>query len=177
MRKHLLIALFISLIAACPVSIGLTSGAEDISGAWNFSVDLDSGGHGEPTFVFKQEADKSVAQEKKPRPDGSTPQKPGRVELKVPRDGAFKVLRPKFAFGKVVKGAPYSATAITEHLQTLSDGNQIIRKNESKLYRDSEGRTRKEQTLDTIGKWTAGGEVEQLTCIDDPVAKVRYSLD
>jgi hypothetical protein len=58
MRKFLLIALFISLIAALPTSIGLTSGAEDISGAWNFSVDLDGGGHGEPTFVFKQEADK-----------------------------------------------------------------------------------------------------------------------
>ena len=58
MWKYLLIALFISLIAALPTSIGLTSGAEDISGTWNFSVDLDGGGHGEPTFVFKQEADK-----------------------------------------------------------------------------------------------------------------------
>jgi hypothetical protein len=58
MKKHLLIPLFISLIAALPSLTGLTSGAEDISGTWNFSVDLDSGGHGEPTFVFKQEADK-----------------------------------------------------------------------------------------------------------------------
>jgi hypothetical protein len=58
MRNRLLIVLFICLIAAFPTSIGLTSGAEDISGTWNFSVDLDGGGHGEPTFVFKQEADK-----------------------------------------------------------------------------------------------------------------------
>lgn len=58
MRKHLLLALFISLIAALPTSTGLTSGAADISGTWNFSVDLDSGGHGDPTFVFKQEAEK-----------------------------------------------------------------------------------------------------------------------
>jgi hypothetical protein len=105
----------------------------------------------------------SVAQEKKPLPD--------KAEV------IFKVIGPKFAFGKVVKGAPYSATAITEHVQTLSDGNQIIRKNESKLYRDSEGRTRTEQTLETIGKWTSGGEAQQNIFINDPVAGVSYSLD
>jgi hypothetical protein len=98
-------------------------------------------------------------------------------EAKAPPDGAFKVLAPKIAIGKVVKGAPYSATAITEHVQTLSDGNLIIRKNESKLYRDSEGRTRIEQTLETIGKWTAGGEAQQHIFITDPVAGVSYSLD
>jgi hypothetical protein len=112
----------------------------------------------------------SVAQEKKPRPD----------EAKVPPDGTFKILPaivPKFALGKVVRGAPYSATATTETIQTLSDGNQIIRKNESKLYRDSEGRTRTEQTLETIGKWTAGGEAQQNIFINDPVTGVSYSLD
>jgi hypothetical protein len=84
---------------------------------------------------------------------------------------------PNFAFGKVVKGAPYSATATTETIQTLSDGNQIIRKNESKLFRDSEGRTRMEQTLETIGKWAAGGEAQQNIFINDPVAGVSYNLD
>ena len=110
----------------------------------------------------------SAAQEKKDRLS---------AEIVWRDDTTFRVKGRKSDFGKVVKGAPYSATAVTEHIQTLSDGNQIIRKNESKLYRDSEGRTRKEQTLDTIGKWTAGGEVKQLTYIDDPVANFRYSLD
>jgi len=111
-----------------------------------------------------------VAQEKKPRPD----------EAKVPPDGTFKILAPmlpKIAIGKVVKGAPYSATAITEMIQTLSDGNQIIRKNEQKLYRDSEGRTRIEQALETIGKWTSSGEPELHIFINDPVAGVSYNLD
>lgn len=108
----------------------------------------------------------AVAQEKKPHPD----------EAKVPIT-LFKVLGPKLAIGKMVKGAPYSATAITETIQTLSDGNQIIRKNESKLYRDSEGRTRTEQTLETIGKWTTGGEAQQNIFIYDPVAGASYSLD
>jgi hypothetical protein len=107
----------------------------------------------------------SVAQEKKPGPE------------KVRAEVVFKVIGPKFAMGKVVKGAPYSATATTESIQTLSDGNQIIRKNQSKLYRDSEGRTRTEQTLETIGKWTADGEAPQSISIYDPVAGVSYSLD
>lgn len=92
-------------------------------------------------------------------------------------DGTFKVLASKFAAGKVVKGAPYSATATTEHIQMLSDGNQIVRKNESTLYRDSEGRTRVDQTLETIGKWTADGKAQQSIFINDPVAGVYYSLD
>ncbi|HEU0176898.1 MAG TPA: hypothetical protein VFV58_21735 [Blastocatellia bacterium] len=112
----------------------------------------------------------SVAQEKKPRPEVT-------YDLTVPVDGAFKVLGRKFANGRVVKGAPYSATATTESIQTLSDGNQIIRKNQSKLYRDSEGRTRTEQTLETIGKWTSGGEAQQGIFINDPVAGHSYSLD
>src|SRR5215468_9116171 len=58
MRKHLLLALFIGLIAAVSASTGHTSGAADISGTWNFSVDLDSGGHGDPTFGCKQEGEK-----------------------------------------------------------------------------------------------------------------------
>jgi hypothetical protein len=30
-------------------------GEVDLTGTWVFSVDLDTGGHGDPTFVFKQE--------------------------------------------------------------------------------------------------------------------------
>src|SRR5215471_1194266 len=58
MRKQLSLAFFIGLIAALPVFTGYTSGAADISGTWIFSVDLDGGGHGDPTFVFKQEGEK-----------------------------------------------------------------------------------------------------------------------
>jgi hypothetical protein len=32
--------------------------AADISGKWVFSVDLEDGGHGDPTFVFKQQSAK-----------------------------------------------------------------------------------------------------------------------
>jgi hypothetical protein len=45
----------------------------------------------------------------------------------------------------VVKAAPYSATAVNETRQTLADGNRIVRSSSTKLYRDSQGRTRQEQ--------------------------------
>lgn len=38
--------------------LSLPATAADISGKWSFSVDLDNGGHGDPTFVFEQTNDK-----------------------------------------------------------------------------------------------------------------------
>jgi hypothetical protein len=99
------------------------------------------------------------------------------LKEKLQAEALYKIVADKGVAGRVVKGAPYSATATTETLQTLSDGNQIIRKNESKLYRDSEGRTRTEQSLKTIGKWTAEGDGGSLIFINDPPAGVGYSLN
>lgn len=90
----------------------------------------------------------------------------------------FVFLNSEISFdSKVVKGAPYSAEATTETIQTLSDGNRIIRKNSATIYRDSEGRTRREQTLGAIGHWTAAGDPQKTIFINDPVARVNYSLD
>lgn len=92
-------------------------------------------------------------------------------------DGAIKLLQPQFAFGSIVKGAPYSATAVTETTQTLGDGNQIIQKTEVVTYRDGEGRTRHEQSLRSIGGWVSEGEPLWIIFINDPVAGVSYTLD
>src|SRR5207248_1754254 len=46
--------------------------------------------------------------------------------------------------GKVVTGVPFSATATTERTQTLADGTVIRRTTSSALYRDSQGRSRRE---------------------------------
>ena len=44
------------LIGGVAVAAAMTpASAVDISGTWVFSVDLDTGGHGDPTFVFKQD--------------------------------------------------------------------------------------------------------------------------
>lgn len=79
--------------------------------------------------------------------------------------------------GKLVKGAPYSAEAVTESVQTLADGNRIVNKFTSQVYRDSEGRTRRDQTLKGLGGVGTGEEPLQMIFINDPVAGVTYSLD
>ena len=79
--------------------------------------------------------------------------------------------------GKLVKGAPYSAQAVTESTQVLSDGNRIVNKSVASVYRDSEGRTRREQTIKAIGAMARGGEPAQTVFIHDPVAGTSYSLD
>lgn len=96
----------------------------------------------------------------------------------LPPPGADFVFVASESFGgKVVKGAPYSAEAVTESIQTLSDGNRIVNRINSAVYRDSEGRTRREQTLKGLGGVGAGDEPLQTIFINDPVARVTYSLD
>ncbi len=80
--------------------------------------------------------------------------------------------------GETVKGSPFSAEAITEFTQTLADGNVIRQKQSGNMYRDSEGRTRREQTLGPIGSALPAPEpAVKLTFISDPVAGVSYVLD
>jgi TonB family protein len=78
---------------------------------------------------------------------------------------------------KVVKGAPYSAEAITESVQMLADGNRITRTSKASLYRDGEGRTRRDQTLNHIGPWATSDEPAQSIFINDPVAGANYVLN
>jgi hypothetical protein len=104
------------------------------------------------------------------------PQGPG-APLPPQPDGNFLFIASESFEGKVVKGAPYSAEAVTEHIQTLSDGNRIVNKFTSTVYRDGEGRTRREQTLKGLGALGNGQEPLQTIFINDPVAGVTYSLD
>ena len=79
--------------------------------------------------------------------------------------------------GKVVKGAPFSAVAISETTQTLLDGNHITRKTQTTLYRDSQGRMRREVTLPAIGPLAASGQPHSFIEISDPVAGTAYVLE
>ncbi|MBM3802589.1 MAG: hypothetical protein FJW26_09820 [Acidimicrobiia bacterium] len=92
--------------------------------------------------------------------------------------GTFGWVASEMSFGgKSIRGAPYAAEAITETTQTLSDGNRIQRKSNASVYRDSEGRTRREQALGAIGPWAASGQPHQTIFIDDSVAGIHYILD
>jgi hypothetical protein len=82
-------------------------------------------------------------------------------------------------FEKAVKGAPYSAETVIESSQTLADGNHINQKTTGRVYRDSEGRTRREEdrTTRTVGPNTSPSTVKTNISIVDPVAGYSYSLD
>jgi hypothetical protein len=91
--------------------------------------------------------------------------------------GTIDVIRSEGGMvGPVVEGKPYSARSITESTQTLADGNRITQRNEATIYRDSKGRTRREQTLGGVGPWKTGDPVTVIT-INDPVAGTSYVLD
>src|SRR5579862_8128728 len=65
--------------------------------------------------------------------------------------------------GNTVKGAPYSGVEITEHTQVLGDGTRIHTESQTTVYRDSEGRVRRE-TPNEITIW-------------DPVENTSYRLN
>jgi TonB family protein len=110
-------------------------------------------------------------------PGGEMPMHGG-VVMGAPGEYSFTFVSSEMAFdSRVVKGAPFSADAVTESTQTLGDGNRISRKTSARLYRDSEGRTRREQTLNGIGAWASAADAPQTVFINDPVSGVNYVLN
>lgn len=77
---------------------------------------------------------------------------------------------------QVVKGKPYSADTSTETVQTLADGNRIAHRTVSKFYRDSEGRTRREETFGNVDpEHPSPHEVKVF--VDDPASGTAFVLD
>jgi len=79
--------------------------------------------------------------------------------------------------GPPVQGAPYSAEAVSTMTQTLPDGNRIERESRSRIWRDSQGRTRREQTLASIGPWASPQEPQTIIFINDPTTGEHYVID
>jgi hypothetical protein len=79
-----------------------------------------------------------------------------------------------------IKGAPYSADVVVSTNQALADGNHISRSETSHVYRDGEGRTRREQsgTMTTVTRTEPIVSTRSLVIsIVDPVGGYSYSLD
>jgi hypothetical protein len=79
--------------------------------------------------------------------------------------------------GEVVKASPFSAQTSVETTQTLADGNVISRKVTGAVYRDSQGRTRREESLPAIGPFAVSGNAPHAAFINDPVAGAHYVLE
>jgi hypothetical protein len=69
---------------------------------------------------------------------------------------------------KTVTGIPYSAELVSENIQTLPDGNRIVQRTTGRVYRDSEGRVRREEDR------ASGGPSISIT---DVVARTSFSLN
>lgn len=85
---------------------------------------------------------------------------------------------------KIVKGAPFSAEGISESVKVLSDGNKITNSTTTKMYRDSEGRFRREGSSSQdvggaaalYGSLASSYSFENPISIFDPVEGIRYLL-
>lgn len=88
------------------------------------------------------------------------------VELALD-DASVDFAQAELGSERVVKGAPYCADAVHETIQTLADGNRIVRQQQTRLCRDGEGRTRQEVERDG----------RKRVWLRDPVAKQAWLLD
>jgi len=89
------------------------------------------------------------------------------------------MVRAEFGLSnKVVSGAPYSAQAVTQFTQTLANGDHIQRTTTASVARDSQGRTRTDRSIGTVGALASSGRGEdRAIVIHDPVAGMSYALD
>jgi hypothetical protein len=148
------------IISACCLSILSV-------GAWS----QPSGGRGGPGRDFGP----SGREHKPPPPDGKKEFEPGQHPE---RDQSFRFVSSEMRFGgKIVKGAPFTATSETISTRILGNGSKIENKSTATISRDSEGRTRREQSLKSIGSFAPSGEAPKLAFIDDPVAGKSYVLN
>jgi len=77
---------------------------------------------------------------------------------------------------KVVTGAPYAAVAVTTRVRTLANGTKLSRRSEAKIYRDSAGRLRREQSASKISPLGRDVNLPATIFISDPVAGFAYTL-
>jgi hypothetical protein len=95
-----------------------------------------------------------------------------------PPPGDFAMLRPEFGMSnKVVTGSPYAAQAVTQFTQTLANGDHIQRTTTASVARDSQGRTRMDRSIASVGALAAAGGERRAIVIHDPVAGMSYALD
>ncbi len=89
--------------------------------------------------------------------------------------GNFRFFTQEYSFnGRPMIGAPYSADEQTESVQTLADGTKITNSTTTRVYRDSQGRTRREISLPAL---RGDPQPHTMITISDPVAGVNYTLD
>jgi len=79
--------------------------------------------------------------------------------------------------GRGIKGSPYSAEEIRETTQALADGNRITQRTTGKVFRDSQGRFRREVAPLWASSPGTPNDSASIVTIDDPASRVTYILN
>jgi hypothetical protein len=118
----------------------------------------------------------ALAAAQEPGPPPPPPGGPGMVSIQGPGFGGGFFHEDIGEGHKVVKGAPMTSTISVTRDTTLSDGNTIHTQQQSTVYRDSEGRVRREVPFQLVTP-TTGATKGTMIVITDPVSGNRYMLN
>ncbi len=92
-----------------------------------------------------------------------------------------KFIGAELRFGdRLVKAQPFSAEILIEDTKRLFDGTTVTKQNRGAIYRDGEGRTRREQPLEMVGGVNIvgnGNKPQMLVFINDFASQSQIFLD
>lgn len=104
-----------------------------------------------------------------------------REEFEPLNSPTAQFIAAELRFGdKLTPNAPFSAEIVIENTRRLFDGSTVTKSSRGAVYRDAQGRTRREQPLENIGGFNVVGENNQpqmLVFINDFPGRTHYFLD
>ncbi len=110
--------------------------------------------------------------------DAPAPPPPPPHDMNVTFGGGFMtgMGHDEIEEGKLVKGVPMSGEMVVTRDRTLADGNSIHTQNQTTIYRDSQGRMRREIGFE-LNTPSTGAAKRTMIAIMDPVSGNRYMLN
>jgi TonB family protein len=76
-----------------------------------------------------------------------------------------------------VKNAPFSGEMVCEGIQTFADGNRIVNRTSIIIYRDREGRTRRETSVNIRDTGSGEYKEQKRIQVSDPFGGQNFTLD
>jgi len=116
----------------------------------------------------------SLAAAQSNAPAAPPPPPPGAMMMQGP--GPHVMMHDEIGGGKVVSGSPMSGDLVVTRNTTLADGNHISTQTQTKVYRDADGRVRREIGFE-LNTPATGAAKRSMIVITDPVAGKRYVLN
>lgn len=87
-------------------------------------------------------------------------------------------ISPIGAFGiEAIKNAPFSGELLNECTQTLADGNRISQQTSSMIYRDGQGRIRREISVKTYDRINGGYRENKTIQVSDQFSGQNFTLN